>query len=377
MFNYILFSFFTTLLFLIVFVIFDLRYREIPNYLVFLFFGIGVLFTIIFSFAYWDFSYIFNSLISIGITFVLCFLLWELGLFAGGDLKVFVAISALNPLNLNFFGSILNYSVISAPIFGISLIVASILCTLPYLLLFTIYNIFSKNYFHIIYKNYISKYTLLAVVNAIIIIFLINSFTNTFDLRTPALLILLLSFVLIILFSKVLKYNKLIFYASMAVLYCLLLGYVFVSKVAFNSIFKFSDFLSILISVLVIYFLIIFYKVIKEKILVNDTDVKSLKEGDVTFYNYYLVDNKVIEKKSTFLSLIKENLSSDLKSKLIIDSRKVGGLNKTEVTFLNDSYRYKLISKTIKTKVTLAFTPSVLIAYILLNIFGDIIWTIF
>ncbi|GEM_PF-1085020 len=377
MFNYILFSFFTTLLFLIVFVIFDLRYREIPNYLVFLFFSIGLLFQLVISFFLWDFSFILNSLISIVITFLLCFILWELGLFAGGDLKVFVAIATLNPLNLNFFGFVFNFSVLSTPIFGISLIIGSLLCTLPYLLLFTTYIIISKNYFAIIARNYFSKFTIWSVINSIIIIFLINSFTNIFSLETPIVLILLLSFVLIILFSKILKYNKVAFYSSMILLYGFLLGYVFVFNVTFNSIFKLSDLFSICVSVLVIYLLIIIYKVMKEKVLVNEISVLELKEGDVTYFNYYLSEGAVIERKSTFLNLIKENIKVNPKEELIINSRRIGGLNRKEVTFLNDSYKNKLISKAIKTKVTLAFTPSVLIAYILLNIFGDVFWTIF
>lgn len=377
MFNYVLFSFLTTLLFLISFVVYDLRYREIPNYLVFLFFGIGVVFQLVISLFIWNFSFIFNSLISIAITFVVCFIFWELGLFAGGDLKVFVSISALNPINLNFFGSTLSFSVISTPIFGISLIIASILCTLPYLLLFTIYYIISKNYFYLIYRNYVSKFTFISVINSIIIIFLINSFTNIFSLNTPIVLILLLSFVLILLFSNILKYNKVAFYSSMVLLYGALLAHVFISRSTFSLIFKSSDLASIILSVLFIYLLIIIYKVIKERILVNEINVSELKEGIVTYYDYYKVNNEIIEKKSTFLSLIKENIYKNENTIKIIDSRRAGGLTRKEVTFLNDSYKNKLIAKTIKTKVTLAFTPSVLLGYVLLNIFGDIIWAIF
>jgi len=119
------------------------------------------------------------------------------------------------------------------------------------------------------------------------------------------------------------------------------------------------------------------YKFTKEKILVEERNVIDLKEGDVPLYNYYLIDKKVVYKKSTFFSAIRDMLGGVYYKDQIIDSRKAGGLNHKEVTFLNDSYNNKLISKTIKLKVTIAFTPAVLIAYILLNIFGDIIWLIF
>jgi hypothetical protein len=120
-----------------------------------------------------------------------------------------------------------------------------------------------------------------------------------------------------------------------------------------------------------------FYKFTKEKIFVEESKITDLKEGDVTYYNYYLINKKIVYKKSTFFSAIKELLMGTYSKDQIIDSRKAGGLNKKEVTFLNDSYNNKLISNTIKLKITLAFTPSVLIAYILLNIFGDVIWLIF
>ena len=75
--------------------------------------------------------------------------------------------------------------------------------------------------------------------------------------------------------------------------------------------------------------------------------------------------------------MIKDMCSPTFSNTKVVDSRRARGLTSKEVTFLNDSYKNKLISKTIKTKVTLAFTPSVLIAYILLNIFGDVFWAIF
>jgi len=188
---------------------------------------------------------------------------------------------------------------------------------------------------------------------------------------------LLLSLVLIFLFSNILTYSKNVFYLSISSLYFIFILCVLLFAHPLNTIFIFSDLLSIIIAILIIYLLIMLYKFTKEKILVQDIKVTDLKEGVVTYYNYYLIDKKVIQKKSTFFSAIKDILSGNYYKSQIIDSRKAGGLNKKEVTFLNDSYYNKLISNNIKIKVTLAFTPSVLIAYILLNIFGDVIWVIF
>jgi len=118
------------------------------------------------------------------------------------------------------------------------------------------------------------------------------------------------------------------------------------------------------------------YKFIKEKVLVEEHNISDLKEGDVPYYNYYLIDKKVIFKKSRFFSAIKEMINGTYSQNQMIDSRKAGGLNNKEVTFLKGSYKNKLIGNTIKLKVTIAFTPAVLIAYVLLNIFGDVIWIV-
>jgi len=375
MFNFVFFSFLVTVLFLLIFCIFDIKYREVPNYLVFLFFGIGLLANLIISFWLWEFSYIFNSLLSFGITFVLTFVLWELGLFAGGDLKIFVALAVLNPLNLNFFRSTLSFGIIKQPIFGITMVIASVFSVLPYVLLFTTYKIITKNYFKTIFSAYFSKSNLITILNSIVVLFLITSFMNVFSLKTPLILLLLLSLVLVFLFSNVHTYSKKLFYYSIIFLYLVL----FVSTSFIWSTqtpFLISNLFSIILSILIIYLFILFYRVTKDKVLVQEKEIHDLKEGDVSLFNYYLINKKIVSKKSTFLSAIKEMLLGKYYDNLMIDSRKAGGLTKKEVTFLNESYDNRLVGNTLKVKVTIPFTPAVLIAYILLNIFGDVIWLI-
>ena len=61
---------------------------------------------------------------------------------------------------------------------------------------------------------------------------------------------------------------------------------------------------------------------------------------------------------------------------LKIDSRKSSGILQTDIMFLKDSYNHNLIEKRIKLKKTIPFVPSILIAYIILNIIGDVFWFI-
>ena len=376
MFNFTLFIFLITILFLVFASIYDYKYRIIPNYLILILFCIGILTGITQSIISSSFSYILNTLLSIGITIILCYILWELGLFAGGDFKLFVAISVLNPFNLNIIGNLLNFQVINIPIFSITLLIASIVSVVPFLLLISLYQMVSQRYYLILFNIFKSKQTILSFINSIILLFLISSFLNIFSLNTPYFILLLLSILLIIIFSKIQSYNINSFYFAISFVYVLLiLSPIFSNSITF-SIFQLHDLITIIIFLILIYFAISVYKIIKEKILSETKKVSNIKEGDVPYYNYYLVNKKVKVTNTSLLKAISNMLSGKYYKNLKIDSRKAGGFTNKDIRFLNGSYKDNLIGNTIKLKKTIPFAPAVLLGYILLNIIGDLIWII-
>jgi len=120
----------------------------------------------------------------------------------------------------------------------------------------------------------------------------------------------------------------------------------------------------------------IVYKVIREDIFSKYINLSDLKEGDILYYNYYLKNKKVIYKHLNFFQTIKEIFNSSKDLKLIVDSRYAKGVTNKDIVFLKESYNNNLVGRTIRIKKSLPFTPSILIGFILLNIFGDIIWII-
>ena len=376
MFNFILFSFLITLLFLIISTIYDFKYRIIPNKLILLFLIIGFITIILQTIFLHSFSIFVNSMISLGITIILGYLLWEIGLFAGGDVKLFIVISILNPVNLNYFGYLLNTTVTKTPVFSINLLLTSILCVIPVLVVIAIYKFIFNKYYLILYNILKKKSTYISIFNSIFLIYFITSFSNIFALSTPIILIYIFSIIFLIFFNKVQKHNEKYFYYFLLILYALLFLFTYLSKSISSNIFKLSDLINISLIIISIYFLVVIYRIISNYIFSKEIDIKYLKEGDVTFNNYYFYKNKLIVKDTGFLKTITQMLSGKYYNHLIIDSSKVGGLNKQDIKFLNKLYSNNSIDRNIKLKKTIPFTIYVLIAYILLNFIGDVVWSL-
>jgi len=123
-------------------------------------------------------------------------------------------------------------------------------------------------------------------------------------------------------------------------------------------------------------FIIKLYFLIKNHVLLSSKKIFNLKEGDVISKNYYLIGNKLIIRKIGFFKQIKLLLKNNYYDNLKIDSNKAGGLSSSDIKFLKTMYEDNIIGASIYIKKTIAFTPVLLVSYILLNIFGDFIWLI-
>ena len=376
MFNFILFYFLITVLFLFTSTIYDLKYRIIPNKLILLFLIIGFITVILQAIFFKSFNIFTNAMISLVVTIVLGYLLWEIGLFAGGDVKLFIVISILNPINPNYFGYLLGTTVTKTPIFSINLLLTSILCVIPVLVVIAIYKFIFNKYYLILFNLLKKKSTYISIFNSIFLIYFITSFSNIFSLTTPVILIYIFSIAFLIFFNKIEKYNVKYFYYFLIVLYGLLFLFADLSNTTSLAIFKLSDLIDISLIIISIYFLVVIYRIISVHVFSKEVDIKQLKEGDVTFNNYYFYKNKLTVKKTGLLKTISQMLFKNYYKHLVIDSSKVGGLNAQDIRFLNKLYSNNSIDRKIKLKKTIPFTIYVLVAYILLNFIGDVVWSL-
>lgn len=372
MFNFPFFIFSTTTLFLIFASIYDFKKRIIPNYLVFSLFFIGLLIKIIEAIFFSKINILFNSLISFLITFILSYILWELGFFAGGDLKLFSAISILNPFNLNFlsFLGLTSLGVIAVPIFSITLVLVSVLATAPVLIIHSLFLFLFKGHHFILWDILKSKGTIISFLNSVIVLFFITSFLNLFSLNLPIIFYFIFSIVLLLFFKNLEKLKS--FYFLIGLFYILLITFSIIYK---KNIFSIISLVTIIITIKLLFVFITIYKIISSRILTEPKKLKDLKEGDLLKNNYYKINNKVIEKNISFLNYFKQTFYQTYTKNLIVDSRKARGVLKEDITFLKRTYNN--LNKEIIIRKTIPFTPSVLLGYIILNIFGDFIWFLF
>src|SRR3989338_10135754 len=77
----------------------DLKERIVKNWLSFGLIGIGIAFHLGLSIFFNDFNYLMNSLLAVVLAFLVSLLLLKLGVWASGDLKIFMGIAAMNPFN--------------------------------------------------------------------------------------------------------------------------------------------------------------------------------------------------------------------------------------------------------------------------------------
>jgi Flp pilus assembly protein protease CpaA len=370
MFHFQFFIFSTTFLFLLFSSIYDIKKRIIPNFLILFFLIIGFFIKIIESIIFSNINILLNSLLSFIIIFIISFIFWESGFFAGGDLKLFCVVAILNPFNLNFLNFLSVFGIISNPIFPITLLIVSILVTAPILIINSLYLFIFKKHHFLLWEILKSKDTIFSFLNSVLVLFFISSFLDIFSLNFPIIFYLLFSIILLIIFKKIEKLNN--FYYIMSFFYTLL---IITSIIINKNFFSLISLITIIITIKLIYFFVTIYKIISTRILSKRTKLKDLKEGDVPTNNYYKINKKIVEKRIPFFKYLKEILSNTYYKNLIIDSRKAKGFSKEDITFLKRTYNN--LNKEVCIKKTIPFTPSVLVAYVLLNILGDFIWFLF
>ena len=135
-----------TILFCILAAIFDVKKGIVPDLLTenLLVFGlISNIFLAIFSS---NIKYILASIISVAITYTITYLMWQLNIWGGGDVKLFTGIASVIPFGFNL--EFLNiFPVLSIYPFSFSVVINSILVSFPFLVIFVVHLIFKNKTF--------------------------------------------------------------------------------------------------------------------------------------------------------------------------------------------------------------------------------------
>lgn len=112
----------------------DLKYNIIPNKIVFSLWILGLLINLMFTLILNNLFFILSSIISTTITFLICYILWKIRLWAGGDVKLITGISSIIPINYFYYNELFTNKYLFIP-FSFNLIVNSILISFPFIIM--------------------------------------------------------------------------------------------------------------------------------------------------------------------------------------------------------------------------------------------------
>lgn len=133
-----------TILFSILASIFDVKKGFVPDLLNYLLIAFGLISNFILTMITCNVKYILASFISMLITYAISYMLWQLHMWGGGDVKLFTSIATAIPFGLN--GEFFNiFPVMSIYPFAFTVIFNSILVSFPFLVVFTTHLLLKNN----------------------------------------------------------------------------------------------------------------------------------------------------------------------------------------------------------------------------------------
>lgn len=344
----------------------DIRSREVSN---FVSLGLLIYGTVVNSIYYYFVKGYLSTiyfLIFVALVFLICYLFWKLGIFAGGDAKLYSGISAVIPV-LNI--SLINQFSSGLP-FVLSLFLLSILLMLPLAVLKLFFGFFKDMTIKEFIKKIIKENSLKFVLNIMYVVslYFVFSFFNY-----PFWVFLIVSIILGFV-PKYIRYPLSI---------CL-----FVLSLILNPLQTGYIILVVIVSGFILSMIIKLFVLSKSGILNYNKKLSELKDGDLLAHPVIKSENgKYIdltydfwkELKQAFKKTVKGNKDAikyvinkrkDLYSKIVIYNNLACGLTADEIIKLQKHY----INDKIELKETTPLVPSIFIAYVIMICFGDVIW---
>lgn len=333
----------------------DLKERIVTNKLNFTLAGIGLILYGIIAIMENNPSIFLMSILGLIYGFVFGWILWKLGIFAGGDVKLFMALGALNPLTpaLIKTGILVTSNI---PLFPLTLFVYSLISFLPYGFLVVIQKLSKNKEFRkklwIETKQRIAAGILLSVFSGAIYTIL-----NATNITT----ILILPIIIVWGIRK--ERNILTIGATFAA--------IIISPINFI-----QNILATLIIVVFVYG-IIKLMISLRPLLISEIKISKLEEGMIPAKTLVWEGKKIVEIepfsfKSIFAKAKQGKTTELLKPrKEIISAMKARGLTDEEIKEVKKLAKRGLIENKMQIKESMPFVPTMLLGYILCLIIGD------
>lgn len=369
--------FFVSILILLIGSYTDFKERIISNKLTYSGIAIGLLFHLIESFYSNDYLILGTAVAVTIATFIASYGLWKIGVWAGGDVKLFTAIAALNPFNLGFIRDVigLKYSLlasISLPVFPLTLFIFSIISMLPYGVLLS-FNTLKKR--SDLRKELIQDMKKRIFQSAQLMMLLVGLNFVLGKIISNGILLYAIVIIALIVSAKLNEKIR----TAIALLLFGFAGY-------FNLIQSLQGFITGFVFVYLLYFFLKMFSFSRKYALKKKIKVEELEEGMIPAVSLYEVEGKITERKSLSIASIINNLRNNNldallqelhpKGKQIVSATKAAGIEEKKIAELKKLASEKKINSEIEIKLTAPMIPAVLIGYVLVNVIGDLIWNI-
>lgn len=351
----------------------DLKSGIISNKLTFPLIGIGIALNALYAFITNDPWFIVKGLIFIAIVYIISYIFWRMGAWAGGDAKLFTALAALlpvQPLIIQYSLFNVNFPVISNYGFPITIILNSIISLLPFLLIYVLFIVLSSKRYLIdelispikdYKKNIIST---LVITSAVTLTVLIAAYLP----YKLMIIVLILIFILSFIISKLPDTIKAVV-ITVLTLYALYTG----PQLTIISI------ITLFVTLTIVRIILKILTTITKKALQDDYKVEELKEGMIPAFKIYEQDDKIIIDDKGIMDKIRESAKKgDVfglmrpEGKLLIGTM-AAGLSQDDINFLNKLVKENRIENKITIKKGIQFAPSILIGVIISLFIGDLV----
>ncbi len=343
----------------------DLKERIVPNKLNYTLAVIGLILFGAYALFYGEASFFLYSFIGMCWGFFFGWILWKVGIFAGGDVKLFMGLGALNPLT----PALLNIGIFDTGplfLFPIMLFVYSLIAFFPYGMVFVLYKLSKNKQFR---KSVIQDMKDKTIKGIHASFFIAGLYVLLSAIIPTGLIILLIVVEFLILIAwGFLKNNKIV-----ATIIAFLAGLII------NWTLTIQSWIGILFMIVTVYGIIKLMFSLRP-LLSKEILVKNIKEGMIPGKSLVWKGKKVVEMEtlsvSRILKYVKEQRIDKIfeKKKLIVSATKARGLNEEELEEIKKLSKKGLIPKKIMIKDSMPFVPTMLIGYILSLIFGDVLY---
>lgn len=341
----------------------DLKARIVPNKLNYGLAAAGILLFAAQSIAEASPLPLAYAVIGLSAGFIFGWIMWKAGVFAGGDVKLFMGLGALNA----FTPSLINsgpFAQANTPIFPITLFIYSLVAFLPYGLFVLIYRMSTRKKTR---EEIIKEMKPAVMLAANASFFAAGAYVVLNYLNIGGITATIAIIALLFLWGYFGK-NK-----TIVTIIAVILGAVLGPALLVQGIIA-----ALVISVGL-------YSIVKlmfssRKLLAEEVEVKKLQEGMIPAKSLYWKGSKVFEEeeldyKKIILLAQKEGIGAlsriFVPKKEIVSARKARGLVPEEIKTLQKLAAKGLIAKKILIKESMPFVPTMLLGYLLCLVLGD------